>query len=136
MLNQLKHQDYFTKCLQSGSKKTVDLFIPKYKTEYEISLNETLQQLGMGIAFTDFADFSGISSIPLQISNVRQKTFVSIDEKGGEAAAVTSVEIIATSAGLPNPPKVVFRADRPFLFAIRENSTGVVLFMGKIGRPE
>ena len=136
MLNQLKQPDYFSRCLQSGNKTEVDLYIPKFKIEYEISLNETLQQLGMGIAFTDFADFSGISDIPLRISNVKQKTSVSIDEKGGEAAAVTVIEFGETTAFLPQTQKAIFRADRPFLFAIRENSTGVVLFMGKIGNPE
>jgi serpin B len=135
MLNQLKQPDYFARCLQSGSNTEVDLYIPQFKTEYEISLNETLQQLGMGIAFTDFAGFSGISDKSLCISEVKQKVYVSVDEKGAEAAAVTSIETSVTSVG-PNPQKVVFRADRPFLFAIRENSTGIVLFMGKIGKPE
>jgi len=135
MLNQLKQPGYLAKCLQSESKKEVDLYIPKFKIEYEIKLNETLKQLGMGIAFSYYADFLGISDIPLYISNVIQKTSVSIDEEGGEAAAVTVVEMAFTSI-TPTPQKVIFRADRPFLFAIRENSTGVVLFMGKIGRPE
>ena len=132
MLNQLKQPGYFSRCLQSVGKADVDLYIPKFKTEYEIPLNETLKQLGMGIAFTEFADFSGISDIPLYISSVKQKTSVSIDEEGAEAAAVTVVGMINTSVRQTN----VFRADRPFLFAIRENSTGVVLFMGKIGKPE
>jgi len=136
MLNQLKQPSHFAACLQSGSTADVDLYIPKFTTVYGITLNETLKQLGMGIAFSDMADFSGISDIPLCISDVIQKTSVSIDEKGGEAAAVTVVEMVPTSAGPSNPQKVVFRADHPFLFAIKENSTGVVLFMGKIGAPE
>ena len=137
MLNQLKQPSYFAVCLQSGITADVDLYIPKFTIEYGITLNETLKQLGMGIAFTDMADFSGISDIPLRISDVIQKTSVSIDEKGGEAAAVTVVGMENTVTALPpTPQKVVFRADHPFLFAIRENSTGVVLFMGKIGKPE
>ena len=136
MLNRLKQQGYFARCLQSANKAEVDLYIPKFKTEYELTLNETLQQLGMGLAFSDFADFSGISDISLRISSVKQKTSVAIDEKGGEAAAITVVEMERTSAIPSTPQKVVFRADRPFLFAIKENSTGVVLFMGKIGNPE
>ena len=135
MLNQLKQPGYFSKCLQSGDKAEVDLYIPKFKIEYGISLNETLKQLGMGIAFSDFADFSGISTISLCITNVIQKTTVAIDEIGGEAAAVTVVEVGHTSV-FPPTQKIAFRADRPFLFAIRENSTGVVLFMGKIGEPK
>jgi serpin B len=133
MLNQLKQPGYFAKCLQTGNMSEVDLFIPKFKTEYEILLNETLEQLGMGIAFSGAADFSGISDSPdrVNISDVIQKTFVSVDEKGGEAAAVTAV-IIET---LSYKKMETFYADRPFLFAIRENSTGVILFMGKIGKP-
>jgi len=135
MLNQLKQQGYFSACLQSGFTADVDLYIPKFTTEYGITLNETLKQLGMGVAFSDMADFYGISDISLCISNVIQKTSVSIDEKGGEAAAVTVVETMETSLP-PTPQKVIFRADHPFLFAIKENSTGVVLFMGKIGEPK
>jgi len=136
MLNQLKQPGYFASCLQAGITADVNLYVPKFTIEYGITLNETLKQLGMGIAFSDLADFSGISYIPLCISNVLQKTSVSIDEKGGEAAAVTVVEMEYTSVEPSTPQKVVFRADHPFLFAIRENSTGVVLFMGKIGKPE
>jgi serpin B len=136
MLNQLKQPGYLGNCLRSAGKANVDLYVPSFKIEYgSISLKETLQQLGMGIAFTDFADFSGISDIALRISDVKQKTSVAIDEKGGEAAAVTVVEMIATSLPPAEPQKVVFRADRPFLFAIRENTTGVVLFIGKVGNP-
>jgi serpin B len=134
MLNQLKEPGYLTDCIQSSNMREVDLFIPVFKTEYEIQLKETLEKLGMGIAFSKFADFSGISDASLLISEVKQKTFVSVDEKGAEAAAVTSINMCVTSIGQSN--KVSFRADRPFLFAIRENSTGVVLFMGKIGKPE
>ena len=136
MLNQLKLPGYFEKCMQSESKAEVDLYLPKFKIENEVKLVETLKQLGMGIAFSpEFADFSDISDACLYISDVRQKTSVSIDEKGGEAAAVTIVEVKYTSVGPPSLQKVVFRADRPFMFAIRENSTGVILFMGKIGGP-
>jgi serpin B len=134
MLNQLKQPGYLAKCLKSSNKSEVNLYVPKFKTEYEITLNETLEKLGMGIAFTRSADFSGISNASTFISKVLQKTVVSIDEEGGEAAAVTVVEMMVTS--LPPTQKVTFRANRPFLFAIRENSTGVVLFMGKIGKPE
>jgi len=137
MLNHLKQPGCFASCLWPGMTANVDLYIPKFTTEYGLSLAETLKQLGMGIAFSDLADFSGISDIPLCISDVIQKTSVSIDEKGGEAAAVTVVEMTEMNAGpAPTPQKVVFRADRPFLFAIQENTTGVVLFMGKIGNPE
>ena len=135
MVNQLKQPGYLANCLQSGAFANVNLYVPKFKIEYELGLNDALEQLGMGIAFSGDADFSGISDVSTSISNVLQKTSVSIDEKGGEAAAVTVIEMTWT---MPNSDsqEAVFRADHPFLFAIRENSTGVVLFMGKIGNPE
>ena len=137
LLNQLKQPGYFEKCMQSGGKAEVNLYLPKFKIDNEIKLVKTLKQLGMGIAFSpEFANFSDISDACLYISDVRQKTSVSIDEKGGEAAAVTLIELSKYSLDSSNPQKIVFRADRPFMFAIRENSTGVILFMGKIGGPE
>jgi serpin B len=97
-----------------------------------VSLNEVLKALGMEIAFdTDQADFTNLYAGPERayISKVKHKTFVDVNEEGTEAAAVTSVEIGVTSA----PQRVV--VDRPFLFAIRENYSGTILFMGKIVRP-
>jgi len=90
--------------------------------------------MGMEIAFADFADFSSISDVPLAVSEVKQKTFIEVNEEGAEAAAVTSVAMIKNAVGPPQP--VTFRADRPFLFLIQESSSGVILFMGKIGKPE
>ncbi len=105
--------------------------LPKFKLEYSVNLNDALAAMGMAIAFTDFADFSGISrDVGLAISEVKQKTFVQVDEEGTEAAAVTSVGIYPTSAG----PSFVF--NRPFLVAIYEGSSGAVLFVGKIAKPQ
>jgi len=86
----------------------------------------------MGKAFTTSADFSGISDIALLISQVRQKTYIEVDEKGTEAAAVTIIEMPTSEE---YPPKPVFYANRPFLFVIQENTTGTMLFMGKVGNP-
>jgi serpin B len=136
-LAKLKQPGYWETCLGSGTTAEVDLFIPKFKIEYEPkpNLNGTLTRLGMGIAFGN-ADFSGISSIPLSISQVRQKAVIEVNEQGTEAAAVTVVELAVTSLPPTTPEKVTFRADRPFLFAIQESSTGTILFMGKIGAPK
>ncbi|MDR3219972.1 MAG: serpin family protein [Dysgonamonadaceae bacterium] len=136
VLAQLEEPNYWNKCLNPSVQADVNLYIPKFKFEYEKTLNETLAQLGMGIAFTDFADFSEISTIPLCISEVKQKACIEVNEEGSEAAAVTVVGYVVTSAQPSTPQKITFRADRPFLFAIRENSTGTVLFMGKIGDPK
>jgi len=113
-------------------ERSVRVFFPRFKTEYRIELQkEVLPALGMLSAFCPFtADFSGISDIPVFISRVIHTTFVKVNEEGTEAAAVTIVEGEFTSV-IPSLP--VFRADRPFIFVIRENSTGAILFMGKMG---
>lgn len=105
--------------------------LPKFRLEWKDSLKAPLIDMGMGIAFSDQADFSGISREGgLAISSVDQKTFVDVDEEGTEAAAVTSVGIGVTSA-----PSALLRADRPFLFAIRERFSGTLLFIGKLAVP-
>ncbi|MDR2651975.1 MAG: serpin family protein [Prevotellaceae bacterium] len=135
MLNQLTQPDYFANSVQTALQPSydVDLFIPKFKIEFKQDLNTTLMYMGMILPFGN-ADFSGISDIALAISRIFQKAYIDVNEKGTEAAAVTVVSMEVTSA-LPEPQKVTFRADRPFMFAIRENSTGAILFMGKVGNP-
>lgn len=107
----------------------VNLRLPKWKLEYKASLREYLEALGMRLAFTGAADFSGMSDTPMCIDFVRHKTFIDVNEKGTEAAAVTAVGMKATSAG-PGFGPVPFVADRPFVYAIRERSTGAVIFIG------
>lgn len=112
-----------------------EIYLPKFKLAYEKSLNDVLKTLGMGIAFTPYiADFSRIAKPEnlggesLYITNVRHKSFVEVDEEGTVAAAVTSVEIGITSV----PQLFEMRVDRPFIFTIREKSSGTILFTGKI----
>ena len=131
---QLKENGYWQKCLSNLKPQIAFLSIPKFKVEYEPEpdLNKILIKLGMEKAFTAFADFSGISDAGLFISQVRQKTYIEVDEKGTEAAAITMI-------GMPNgegPTYPSFYANRPFLFVIQENTTGTALFMGKIGSPK
>jgi serine protease inhibitor len=112
-----------------------DVYLPKFTLTFEQLLNDQLQALGMRSAFLpDGADFTGMSPVgrQLYVSKVLQKSFVDVDEEGTEAAAATSVTIGVTSAG---PDHVVFRAHRPFVFAIRERLTGTILFVGKIIAP-
>ncbi len=107
-----------------------DVVLPKFTLEYELEMKDVLTALGMGIAFSDAADFTKIrTSGGLYISKVKHKTFVDVNEEGTEAAAVTSVEIREISM----PPTYVI--DRPFLFAIREQLSGTILFMGRIVNP-
>lgn len=108
--------------------------LPRFEFDFEISLNETLKTLGMGIAFDDeAADFSGMHPIPprLYISEVKHKTFVAVNEEGTEAAAATSVEIAVTAM----PENFTMIADRPFFFAISDDMTGTILFMGSVNEP-
>ncbi len=116
----------------SKRKTSLDVNFPKFKVEYERILNDDLKQLGMKSAFTNSADFSNMADEALCISMVKQKTFVEVNEEGTEAAAVTAVEAIATSAG---PPRLgTFYMDHPFIYAIKEKSTGTILFIGKMGK--
>lgn len=111
---------------------TLEVALPKFSTTYEINLNSVLANMGMGIAFTDFADFTGISSgSGLCITEVKHKTYIAVDEDGTEAAAVTAVSL-GTTAALPF--NIVI--NRPFLFVIKEKSTGAILFIGKISSPQ
>jgi serpin B len=136
LASRLKQENYWEQCLALTGSGEVDLYIPRFKTEYEIDLNGALKLSGMEIAFSGEADFSGISDIPLCISEVKQKAYIEVNETGTEAAVVTDIEMVLGSAGpAPDPEKVIFRADRPFLFVIQENSTGTILFAGKIGNP-
>ncbi len=117
-------------------EQEISLRIPKFKLEYGTKeLNDALIALGMGIAFdANRADFSRMASLEdlgqnLYIDKVSHKTFIEVNEEGTEAAAVTVVGIVKTSL----PPE--FTADRPFFFAIRDNETGTVLFMGTVVEP-
>ncbi|MBE9007797.1 serpin family protein [Fortiea sp. LEGE XX443] len=107
--------------------------LPRFKTDYEVTLNDALKALGMQEAFSNQADFSEMGK-NLTISQVKQKTFVEVNEEGTEAAAATSVGIVATSLReKPEPFKMI--VDRPFFCAIRDNQTGSILFMGSILEP-
>jgi serpin B len=113
------------------------LRLPKFRIEYGAKLNQPLTALGMNQAFDPHAaDFSGIASDRLFLSDVLQKAFVEVKEEGTEAAAVTIVTS-AVSAEPPvsiTPPFQMF-VDRPFLFLIEDQTTGTILFMGAIFDP-
>jgi serpin B len=108
------------------------LALPKFKFKYNISLNEILSAMGLEIAFTEMADFSGINKEgKISISSVIHKTFIEVNEKGTEAAAVTVVTLDATSIA----PVTPFIVDKPFIFAIEERYTNAILFIGIINNP-
>lgn len=108
------------------------VYFPKFKFAYAKSLKDPLITLGMGKAFSQSADFTGIRAAGgLAITDVKHKAFVEVNEQGTEAAAVTSVEIGLTSAA----PIATLEFNRPFIFAIREMKTGLVLFAGIVNNP-
>jgi serpin B len=125
--------DAFAAITGALTETQVALAFPKFGIETKAELAPILSALGMPSAFDDRADFSGITTAErLVISNVIHQANIDVDEKGTEAAAATAVVMRATA--MPAEP-VAFRADRPFLFALRDVPTGAVLFLGRVGDP-
>jgi serpin B len=103
----------------------------------QFELQETLGAMGMAQAFGAQADFSGMTgSRDFAISAVIHKAFVDVNEEGTEAAAATAVVMMEMAERRPpQPPPIVFRADHPFVFLIRDNRSGGILFMGRVTDP-
>jgi serpin B len=110
------------------------LALPRFKLEYNVRLNDSLQSLGMKRAFLG-ADFSAMSYESLEVSEVKQKSYVEVNEEGTEAAAVTTGIMQTTAILRPQPPFEMV-VDRPFFFVIVDNQTQTVLFMGALNDPE
>jgi serpin B len=118
-----------------GARQAVEVHLPRFRMETGFTLKAALTSLGMGDAFDPSrANFSGMSSARpgLYIGEGFHKAFVEVNEEGTEAAAATGVVVMPAS--MP-PPKPVFRADHPFLFLIRDDATGAVLFLGRVADP-
>jgi serpin B len=113
----------------------VQVALPKLTLRTRFELAATLGALGMPVAFTDRADFSGIAGTPgdLRISNVIHEAYMRVDEAGTEAAAATAVSIATAAA--PGPAPIQFRVDRPFMFVLRDTTTGAILFAGTVSQP-
>lgn len=129
-------QEQWAKWRSAFTSDRGELALPKFKFEYEERLNDALMDLGMERAFDAFAaDFSDMVERGDQayISEVKHKAFIEVDEKGTEAAAVTSVEITLTS--MPAAPSFSMKIDRPFFFMIHDQQTDVILFMGSVYNP-
>lgn len=113
----------------------IDFYMPKFKIEYSASIKDMLMSLGMEKAFDEKA--LGFSKVlehePLFVTDALHKTYISVDEKGSEAAAVTAIGMVG--AGLP-PEPIEFKVDKPFYFAIRDNVSGEILFMGRYAYAE
>jgi serpin B len=121
--------DWVSKMTEQKKK----VYLPKFEFKFEDSLVDELTALGMTDAFNaSSADLSGISEVAkLVISEVKHKSYIKVDERGTEAAAVTGITVEVTSVGPDNS----FRVDHPFVFAIREKDTNAILFVGKVMNP-
>jgi len=129
------HAQQVSDIISSLQATRVTLTMPRFEFDSEFSLKDTLDWMGMPIAFSpDEADFSGMTgNRELFISNVIHKAFVAVDEAGTEAAAATAVIVGTTS--IPVEPPVEVTIDRPFIFLIRDIETGAILFVGRVLNP-
>jgi serpin B len=126
--------EFVTAITESLTSQQVRLFAPKFTFESEFKLAETLIQMGMPAAFGN-ADFSGMTgNRDLFIGDVVHKAFVAVDEEGTEAAAATAVIMVEIARMIEDA--ILMRLDRPFLFLIRDNDTGTILFIGRVLNPE
>jgi serpin B len=125
--------DSLAAIIESLQSTQINLSFPKFSFTKELDLNDVLSAMGMPTAFSDSADFSGMSpDANLAISDVRHKAFIDVNEEGTEAAAATAVGISLTSMPPASIPMVV---DRPFIFMIRDIETNAILFLGRVVNP-
>lgn len=120
---------------RSMDECVVDLKLPRFTISQETSLNDIISKLGAPTMFTSGADFSNFASGNLSISKMLQKAKIEVSEEGTKASAVT-MAMVAMTALRPEPRKVEFHANRPFIYMITEHSTGAILFMGQYAGSE
>ncbi len=124
--------------IEQCAPRKISLYLPKFKIEQSVSLSKTLQSMGMKLPFdAEKADFSGMTTgEKLAISDVLHKAYVDVDENGTEAAAATAVMMAATSAPpMQEDEPLEIKADHPFIFIVRDNTSGAILFMGRVADP-
>ncbi|MFL5241312.1 MAG: serpin family protein [Gemmataceae bacterium] len=130
-------QENLEKWRSKATTHQVTITLPKFKVTAEFELSNILSKMGMPTAFSKEADFSGITKDEkLAISYVVHKAFVEIDEKGTQAAAATGVVLARPSAVQAEKPRANFRADHPFIYLIRDVTTGSTLFIGRLVDPK
>ncbi len=136
-LGEINLETYLSWKDEMNTKRHVikDIQFPKFEFETNYSLNSYLKDMGMPLAFSDSsANFSGISTEQVFISDAIHKAYIKVDEQGTTAAAATAIMMGATSMGPPTY-RSNFVADHPFLFLIEENETGNILFLGEVNNP-
>jgi serpin B len=116
--------------MENLSRGRIALTMPKFEFDSDFSLKDVLTAMGMPVAFSAEADFSGMTGDQdLSIAEVIHKAFISVDEEGTEAAAATAVVMVESA--MPGQP-VEFTVDHPFIFLIRDIETGAILFVGRV----
>jgi serine protease inhibitor len=128
----LINDNSFKEWLNQMGEREADITFPRFKYGYKKQLKDVLTDMGMGIAFTENADFSNISIINLLINDVTHQAFIETNEEGTEAAAATIVDVGLTS--MP-PPPFILNIDHSFFYIIRETTTNTILFMGRVVDP-
>jgi len=121
----------FSSILTSLEKHTVTVTMPHFEYTSGFRLREALESLGMKEAFSPTADFSGMSSDPLQIDEVFHKAFIHVDEQGTDAAAATGTSMLRSLTR-----NITVNINRPFIFFIRDEASGAMLFMGRVVSPQ
>lgn len=134
LANDLNH-NAFSNLLASMNSNSVKLYLPKWEISYSAdNLIDNLSKMGMTIAFEDRADFSRLfAKESTQISQIKHKAYIKVDEAGTEAAAATGIGMVTTS--MPMPSTIEMNVNRPFIYLITEKNSGVVLFMGTVDNP-
>ena len=131
-------EDQFSPSALSGTISSLhpqraDIKLPRFKLETSLRLNGALSDLGMGQAFSSEADFAPLSPRPLELSFVVHEAQMNVSEKGTEASAATGGGLTPTA--MPAPPPVTIVFDHPFLFLVRDNATGTVIFEAQVSDP-
>ena len=122
--------------LAEMQRHEVAVHLPRFKLNFQLDLGDVLKSMGMTLAFTPTqADFSGMDGKrDLFIAAVIQKALVEVNEEGTEAAAATGIEVKKSAPPIDSP--LVFRIDHPFVFLIRDNQIGTILFLGRVVNPQ
>ena len=132
------NESLLSRSLAQLRKREVEIFLPRFKLEFGLELQDTLAGMGMPDAFREGkADFSGMTKTnELWISGIYHKAWGEVNEEGTEATAATIVDMVGCISMTSPPPPPVFRADHPFIFLIRDVHTGTILFLGRLTNPE
>jgi len=132
-LEQKLNPALLTRSIAKLTRQKVRVLLPRFRTTSAFMLSRTLKAMGMPLAFSDSADFTGMAkNAELKITEVVHQAFVDVNEEGTEAAAATAAVVAARGRAQPLPE---LRADHPFLFLIRDRATGAILFLGRLVDP-